>query len=60
MLLLRGNIGIGGDPISLLRRCRGLLRPGGIVVVDVAAPGAASAPVTVPVEVGGHVGPWFE
>ncbi len=60
VLLLDGNIGIGGDPISLLRRCRELLRPGGTVLVDVAAPGVASVPVTVRVEVDDHVGPWFE
>lgn len=59
-LLLDGNIGIGGDPITLLKRCHELLRPGGAVVVDVGAPGSASAPVTVRVEVGDHRGPWFE
>ncbi|MBD3940507.1 methyltransferase domain-containing protein [Microbacterium sp. NEAU-LLC] len=33
-LLLDGNIGIGGDPAALLRRCRQLLRPGGRLVVE--------------------------
>ena len=33
-LLLDGNIGIGGDPLALLRRCAGLLRPAGRVVVE--------------------------
>ena len=37
-LLADGNIGIGGDPVALLRRVRGLLGPGGRVVVEVAAP----------------------
>lgn len=35
-LLLDGNIGIGGEPESLLRRVHGLLRPGGSILVDVA------------------------
>ncbi len=38
-LLLDGNIGIGGDPVALLRRLRRLLRPGGIAAVEVEAPG---------------------
>jgi SAM-dependent methyltransferase len=38
-LLADGNIGIGGDPVSLLRRVRSLLAPGGRAVVEVAAPG---------------------
>lgn len=38
-LLADGNIGIGGDPHSLLRRVRSLLAPGGRAVVEVAEPG---------------------
>jgi SAM-dependent methyltransferase len=38
-LLADGNIGIGGDPVTLLRRVRELLDPRGRVVVEVAAPG---------------------
>jgi len=38
-LLLDGNIGIGGDPVALLRRCGQLLRPGGTVLVEIDAPG---------------------
>jgi SAM-dependent methyltransferase len=38
-LLADGNIGIGGDPVQLLRRVRALLAPGGRVVVEVAGPG---------------------
>ena len=34
-LLLDGNIGIGGDPVALLRRVARLLAPGGAVVVEV-------------------------
>ena len=36
VLLIDGNVGIGGDPESLLRRCRSLLAPGGAVVIEVA------------------------
>ena len=40
-LLADGNIGIGGDPVALLRRCHEILAPDGIVVADleVAEPG---------------------
>jgi SAM-dependent methyltransferase len=39
VLLADGNLGIGGDPVRLLRRVRQLLAPGGRVVADVAPPG---------------------
>lgn len=39
VLLADGNIGIGGRPRALLRRCAELLGPGGRLVVDLAAPG---------------------
>lgn len=42
VLLADGNVGIGGDPVRLLRRCAGLLAPDGDVVVEVDAPGSAS------------------
>ncbi|MFF7881498.1 class I SAM-dependent methyltransferase [Streptomyces sp. NPDC020794] len=35
VLLIDGNIGIGGDPRGLLRRCRGLVAPTGRLVVEV-------------------------
>jgi SAM-dependent methyltransferase len=38
-LLLDGNLGIGGDPERLLRRVHGLLRPGGVALVETDAPG---------------------
>ena len=34
VLLADGNIGIGGDPVRLLRRSRELLRPGGSVLCE--------------------------
>jgi hypothetical protein len=42
VLLADGNIGIGGDPVRLLERCRRLLGPGGTVLVELAEPGTAS------------------
>ena len=33
-LLADGNIGIGGDPLTLLRRCRAVLRPGAVALVE--------------------------
>jgi len=41
-LLADGNIGIGGDPARLLRRCRRLIGPGGTVLVEVDPPGSGS------------------
>lgn len=38
-LLADGNVGIGGDPVALLRRVREILDPRGRVVVELAAPG---------------------
>ena len=35
ILLADGNLGIGGDPVALLRRLRPLLTPGGRIVADV-------------------------
>ena len=40
VLLIDGNVGIGGDVAGLLRRCRTLVAPGGLVVCEVdPAPG---------------------
>ncbi|MDW5330159.1 class I SAM-dependent methyltransferase [Plantactinospora sp. KLBMP9567] len=38
-LLIDGNIGIGGDPVALLRRCAALLAPGGTVFTELEPPG---------------------
>ena len=40
VVLADGNIGIGGDPVTLLRRCRALLADGGSVLLELEA-GAA-------------------
>lgn len=39
-LLFDGNVGIGGDPVRLLARCRRLTAPRSRVVVEVDPPGA--------------------
>jgi len=66
ILLADGNIGIGGDPVGLLRRCRDLLAPDGTVVAEVEAP-AARTPgprsgwrrYRVRLERGHACSPWF-
>lgn len=40
VVLLDGNIGIGGDSVRLLRRCRALLAPVGRVLVEVEPAGS--------------------
>jgi SAM-dependent methyltransferase len=42
LLLADGNVGIGGAPRRLLRRCRELLAPDGAVHVEVTGPGTRS------------------
>lgn len=39
LLLADGNVGIGGDPAALLRRCAQLLHPSGTVLVETDRPG---------------------
>jgi SAM-dependent methyltransferase len=39
VLLVDGNVGIGGDPVTLLTRVRALLTPGGTVIVELDPPG---------------------
>ncbi|GGW70515.1 methyltransferase type 11 [Streptomyces lucensis JCM 4490] len=36
VLLMDGNVGIGGDPAVLLERVAGLLRPGGLLIAETA------------------------
>ncbi len=40
VLLADGNIGIGGDPERLLRRCHDLLADGGDILIELEPPGA--------------------
>ena len=58
-LLLDGNIGIGGEPVGLLRRVASLLRPDGSVLVELDPPGVASVVTSARLELDGVTGPWF-
>ncbi|MEV4257589.1 class I SAM-dependent methyltransferase [Spirillospora sp. NPDC049652] len=59
ILLADGNIGIGGDPATLLRRLALLLTPGGRILAEVNAPGTTSRRERVRLRSGTSVGPWF-
>lgn len=58
-LLVDGNIGIGGDPIALLRRVAELLARNGTVLVELARPGTGLRRSRVRVRSEGHCGQWF-
>jgi len=60
VLLADGNIGIGGDPVSLLRRVRALLRPGGTVIVEVARDGTGLRRERWRLRVDGRTTPHFD
>ena len=59
VLLADGNIGIGGDPRLLLRRSRGLLKPGGTIVAEIGPPGAQLRREHVRLRTPGRSGAWF-
>ena len=59
-LLLDGNVGIGGDPVALLRRIGALLAPGGRILVELARPGAASGRRRMRLELAAAASPWFD
>ena len=60
VLLMDGNIGIGGDPLRLLERTGRLLRARGEVIVEVTAPADLDEVVDVSFTENGHpVGPSF-
>lgn len=60
ILLADGNIGIGGDPVPLLRRCTELLTADGSVIVEVDPPGSGITRGRVHVTADGLQGwmPW--
>ncbi|MGI8511561.1 MAG: class I SAM-dependent methyltransferase [Solirubrobacteraceae bacterium] len=58
-LLLDGNIGIGGDPLLLLARVATLVRPGGVALIELEAPGEAARAFRVRLERAGAVSDWF-
>ncbi|WP_323793930.1 class I SAM-dependent methyltransferase [Nocardioides sp.] len=49
-LLADGNVGIGGDPVALLRRVREVIDPRGRIVIEVEAPGVAHRTVWASLE----------
>lgn len=51
-LLADGNIGLGGDPVRLLRRVREFLDENGTVLVELEAPGVVSGPEELRLKVG--------
>ena len=59
VLLADGNIGIGGDPVALLTRCRALLAPDGRVLAELDRPGAGLRAGRVRLECGAERGSWF-
>jgi SAM-dependent methyltransferase len=56
VLLLDGNIGIGGNPVALLLRAGELLAPGGAIIVET---GETTRRVRVRIEAPGMVSEWF-
>lgn len=58
-LLADGNIGIGGNPVRLLRRVSGLLGVGGTALVEVDPPGSGLRHNQVRVTVDEAAGQWF-
>jgi SAM-dependent methyltransferase len=56
VLLLDGNIGIGGNPVALLKRAGELLAPGGAIVVET---GDHTKRVRVRIEAPDVVSEWF-
>lgn len=59
-LLADGNIGIGGDPVALLRRVTELLRPYGRALVELEPPGRATRRARVRLRRGESYGDWFD
>lgn len=59
LLLADGNIGIGGDPVALLRRVHTMLAPGGRAVVEVDPPGIGVSRRLIRLEVDDLVSSWF-
>ena len=59
VLLADGNIGIGGDPVALLRRVTELLTPTGQALVEVQPPGSALRAEQVRLRHGAQASSWF-
>ncbi len=59
VLLADGNIGIGGDPVALLRRVSELLTPAGQTLVEVQPPGSALRAEQIRLRHGAQASGWF-
>lgn len=59
VLLVDGNIGIGGDPSRLLRRVRELLAPGGRLLLELDSPGTGLVTEALRLEHADGSSPWF-
>jgi hypothetical protein len=59
VLLADGNIGIGGDPVVLLRRVGELLTPLGQALIEVQPPGSAHRREQIRLRHGGQTSAWF-
>jgi len=59
VLLADGNIGIGGDPLRLLARCRTLLAADGTVLLDLAPDGVGLRRGSVRLRAGDRRSDWF-
>ena len=59
LLILDGSIGIGGDPEALLTRAAELLRPGGLVLLEIGPPGSMSRTLRARLEADGQHTAWF-
>jgi SAM-dependent methyltransferase len=59
VLLLDGNIGIGGHPARLLARARSLACAGGSILVEVDPPGHPTRRTEARLEGAADAGPWF-
>jgi SAM-dependent methyltransferase len=58
-LLLDGNAGIGGDPATLMARVASLLRPGGLLLVELDWRRNTASSELVCFDIDGAEGPWF-
>ena len=59
VLLIDGNIGIGGNPIRTLRRAAELLAHGGTVIVELDTPAITLCHEMLRWETEQHLGQWF-
>lgn len=59
ILLIDGNIGIGGNPVRTLRRAADLLAPGGVVIAEIDSPTTTVCFEILRWETEHHLGQWF-